>query len=241
MPRVELKGIAKVTSKGRDYWYAWRGGPRLRGEPGTPEFMASYNEAVESLKATNTDKFHSVVVQYRTDAFKGLAVSTRSKWAPWVDRIDEYFGNLRTVQFDRAEKIRPVIIRFRNQWSDKPRTADYGIQVLSHILSYAVDPLTKITKNPCNGQDRSGPEGSRPAFPRPARNRSHQVLRRGHPRTGDCRDHGLGREAGSEDHQTLRRTDRLHGGTDPTTQLKSRRKENIACKTVCKTFTPEMG
>jgi len=154
MPRVELKGIAKVTSKGRDYWYAWRGGPRLRGEPGTPEFMASYNEAIESLKATNTDKFHSVVVQYRADAFKGLAASTRSKWAPWVDRIDEYFGNLRTVQFDRAEKIRPVIIRFRNQWSDKPRTADYGIQVLSHILSYAVDPLTKITKNPCNGLAR---------------------------------------------------------------------------------------
>ena len=154
MPRVELKGIAKVTSKGRDYWYAWRGGPRLRGKPGTPEFMASYNEAIESLKATNTDKFHSVVVQYRTDAFKGLAVSTRSKWAPWVDRIDEYFGNLRTVQFDRPEKIRPVIIRWRSQWADKPRTADYGIQVLSHILSYAVDPLAKISKNPCNGLAR---------------------------------------------------------------------------------------
>ena len=47
--KVELKGVAKVTSKGRTYYYAWRGGPRLRGEPGTPEFVASYNEAIETV------------------------------------------------------------------------------------------------------------------------------------------------------------------------------------------------
>ena len=41
MVKVDLKGIAKVTSKGRTYYYAWRGGPRLRGEPGTPEFHRS--------------------------------------------------------------------------------------------------------------------------------------------------------------------------------------------------------
>jgi hypothetical protein len=41
MTKIELKGIAKVTAKGRTYWYAWRGGPRLHGEPGSPEFMAS--------------------------------------------------------------------------------------------------------------------------------------------------------------------------------------------------------
>jgi hypothetical protein len=46
MVKVDLKGLAKVTAKGRTYWYAWRGGPRLRGEPGSPEFMASYNEAL---------------------------------------------------------------------------------------------------------------------------------------------------------------------------------------------------
>ena len=45
MVKVNLKGIAKVTAKGRTYWYAWRGGPRLRGEPGIAEFVASYNEA----------------------------------------------------------------------------------------------------------------------------------------------------------------------------------------------------
>ncbi len=48
MVRVDLKGIAKASAKGRIYYYAWRGGPRLRGEPGSPDFMASYNEAIET-------------------------------------------------------------------------------------------------------------------------------------------------------------------------------------------------
>src|SRR5262245_25607623 len=47
MIKVDIRGIAKVRSKGRTYWYAWRGGPRLRGEPGSPELLQSYNEAIE--------------------------------------------------------------------------------------------------------------------------------------------------------------------------------------------------
>jgi len=154
MVRVELKGIAKATAKGRVYWYAWRGGPRLHGEPGSPEFVASYNAAIENLKATDGDRFHSVIAFCKAGPFKGLAPSTRSKWTPWLDRIGKYFGDLRTVQFERTDKIRPVIIKWRSQWSDKPRTADYGMQVLSWVLSNAVDPMGKISRNPCEGIKR---------------------------------------------------------------------------------------
>jgi integrase len=65
-------------------------------------------------------------------------------------RISDYFGDLRTAQFDRPEKIRPVIRRWRSQWADKRRTADYGMQVLSRVLAYAVE-LGKIAGNPCQG------------------------------------------------------------------------------------------
>jgi integrase len=58
---------------------------------------------------------------------------------------------LSTAQFDRPEKIRPVIRRWRNQWADTPRTADYALQVLSRVVSHAVDPLGKIAGNPCEG------------------------------------------------------------------------------------------
>jgi integrase len=152
MIKVELKGIHKVTTKGRTYYYAWRGGPRLRGEPGTPEFMASYNEAVESRRTPEPGRFKSLVVLYRASLdYRRLADSTRKNWSPWLDRIADYFGELRIAQFDRPEKIRPIIRRWRNQWAGRPRTADYGMQVLSRILSHAVDPLGKIAGNPCEG------------------------------------------------------------------------------------------
>jgi hypothetical protein len=150
--KVELRGIAKVTAKGRTYYYAWRGGPRLRGEPGSPEFHTSYNEAVESRRTPEPGRFKSLVVLYKgSSEYKKLADTTRKNWAPWLDRIADYFGALRIAQFDRPEKIRPVIRRWRNQWADKPRTADYGMQVLSRVLSCAVDPLGKIAGNPCEG------------------------------------------------------------------------------------------
>jgi integrase len=152
MVKVELKGIAKITAKGRTYWYAWRGGPRLRGEPGSPEFMASYHEAVENHRMPDAARFRSLIVLYKASAdYKKLAASTAKNWAPWLDRIADHFGDLRIAQFDRPEKIRPFIRRWRNRWADKPRTADYGMQVLSRVLSHAVDPLGKLASNPCEG------------------------------------------------------------------------------------------
>jgi hypothetical protein len=75
MVKVELKGIASATAKGRAYWYAWRGGPRLRGQPGSPEFVASYNEAIESRRAPESGRFKSLVVFYRASKeYKGLAI-----------------------------------------------------------------------------------------------------------------------------------------------------------------------
>jgi hypothetical protein len=47
---IKLKGVNSVTKKladatQRTYYYAWKGGPRLRGKPGSAEFIASYREA----------------------------------------------------------------------------------------------------------------------------------------------------------------------------------------------------
>jgi hypothetical protein len=49
--RVRLKGLnrAKVKLANGEritYYYARRGGPRLVGEPGSPEFIASYYAAI---------------------------------------------------------------------------------------------------------------------------------------------------------------------------------------------------
>jgi hypothetical protein len=48
--RIRLKGINVVRKRLADgsihvYYYTWKGGPALRGEPETPEFVASYNRS----------------------------------------------------------------------------------------------------------------------------------------------------------------------------------------------------
>jgi integrase len=152
MVTLEIKGLHRVESKGRIYWYAWRGGPRLAGQPGDTEFLASYNEATANRQAPDTSRFRSLVTLYKASAdYRKLADSTRRNWGPWLDKIANHFGELRIAQFDRPEKIRPIIRQWRAKCAEKARTADYGMQVLSRVLSYAVDPLGKIASNPCEG------------------------------------------------------------------------------------------
>jgi integrase len=152
MVKVDLKGIKKKRAKGKIYYYAWLGGPRLKGEPGSPEFMASFNEAIQNLKAPDKERFSSIITLYKASRdYKKLADTTKRNWDRWLDRIRDDFGELRISQFERTDKIRPVIRRWRGKYADQPRNADYGKQVLSRVCSYAVDPLGKLTSNPCDG------------------------------------------------------------------------------------------
>jgi integrase len=92
-----------------------------------------------------------VVADYKASKdYKKLAQSTRDQWGKWLDRIADYFGELRIAQFDRPEKIRPVIRRWRSQWTDTPRTADYAMQVMSRVVAHAVE-IGRIAGNPCEG------------------------------------------------------------------------------------------
>ncbi len=151
MVKVDLKGIARVKAKGRVYYYAWRGGPRLDGTPGTPEFMASYAKALDSRKPTDDGKMRALVCLYRASpAFTGLAPKTRQIWTRWLDRIVDRFGDYRVALFDHPDKIKPIIRKWRDGYAHTPRTADYAIQVLSRVLSYGLE-LGKISANPCEG------------------------------------------------------------------------------------------
>lgn len=149
---VELKGLHRVKSGGREYVYAWRGGPQIKARPiGGASFLAEYNEAVASRHQGDASKFRAIINLYRaSDAFTGLADSTRRVWGRWLDRLGTDFGDLGIRQFDRPERIRPIIRQWRAKRASQPRTADYGMQVLSRVLSFAVD-AGKITSNPCDG------------------------------------------------------------------------------------------
>jgi integrase len=154
MATVELKHLHIVTAKGKTYVYAWRGGPRVEtdAEIGTPAFFAAYQEVVSAHRIPDTKRFRSIIVRYRASPeFARLADSTKRNWRPWLDKIDEHFGELKTRAFDKAEKAKPAIRKWRGKYAETPRTADYGLQVLSRLMAYAVDPLGELGSNPCEG------------------------------------------------------------------------------------------
>lgn len=152
MVTVDYKGLHIVKARGKVYVYAWRGGPAIKAELGSPGFHAAYQEAVAQHRAPDTNRFRSIVTAYKASQdYKNLADTTKRNWTRWLDRIADHFGELRIVHFDRPERIRKDIRTWRSKYAATPRAADMGMQVLSRVLSYAVDPMGKIASNPCDG------------------------------------------------------------------------------------------
>jgi integrase len=153
--RVRLRGLNSITKRladgtRRTYWYAWKGGPSLRGEPGTPEFIASYNEAVASKVATPQGAILFVLQGFQgSDDFRRLADSTRRSYVPLIQRIEKDFGDFPlTALTDR--RTRGVFMAWRDKVAaiSGRRQADYAWSVLARVLSWALDRGI-VAANPC--------------------------------------------------------------------------------------------
>jgi integrase len=153
--RVRLKGINSYTARLADgakktYWYAWKGGPRLRGEPGTPEFIASYNEAVALKVKTPSGHLLFVLQSYQaSEDYRQLAPRTRQDYARIIQKeIEPKFSDFPlSAMSDR--RARGVFLDWRDQLALKSRRqADYAWTVLARALSWSKD-RGYISTNPC--------------------------------------------------------------------------------------------
>jgi integrase len=153
--RVRLKGInskSKRLADGswRTYYWAWKGGPALRGEPGTPEFVASYNEAVARKVTPPRGMLFSLLHQYQSsEDFRALANSTRRSYVPLIARIEKHFGDFPLAALtDR--RTRGIFMAWRDQIATASgrRQADYAWTVLARVLSWSVN-RGLISHNPC--------------------------------------------------------------------------------------------
>ena len=153
--RIRLRGINRVTKRLADgtlrtYWYAWKGGPPLCGEPGTPEFMASYNEAISRKVVPPRGTLLSVLQQYQaSEDFRALADSTRRSYVPLITRIEKRFGDFPlSALTDR--RSRGIFMGWRDQLAASAgrRQADYGWTVLARVLSWSFD-RGLVAANPC--------------------------------------------------------------------------------------------
>jgi len=140
--RVDLKGIhtvRRMLASGSvvAYHYAWRGGPRLSGEPGSPEFIASYNAAYRSRKTPAADRFISIVASYRASPeFAGVADRTRVDYLKQIVKIETAFGDLPVAALEDPRVTRDFL-SWRDAMASSPRQADYAWTVLKLILSWA--------------------------------------------------------------------------------------------------------
>ena len=153
--RVRLKGInskRKRLADGswRTYWYAWKSGPPLRGEPGTPEFIASYNEAVARKVTPPRGTVLSVLTQYQaSEDFRSLADSTRRGYVALITRIEKDFGDFPlSALTDR--RTRGVFMAWRDEIAASAgrRQADYAWTVLARVLSWSFN-RGLVAVNPC--------------------------------------------------------------------------------------------
>jgi len=151
--RVVLKGIHKVkarlsTGETKTYYYAWRGGPQIKGKPGTPEFVREYHEAHASMRQPRAGTFMSIIARYKAaPEFTSLAQSTKREYLAYIKLVEDEFGDLPLGALaDR--RVRGEFKNWRDKFGNTPRKADFAWTVLARILSFAKDRGI-IAVNPC--------------------------------------------------------------------------------------------
>jgi integrase len=154
--RVRLKGINSKTKRLADgsiktYYWAWKGGPPLRGDPGTPEFIASYNAAVAQKVAPPTGVLLALLFRFQESGefLYGISERTRRDYLKQIKRIERAFGDFPLKALDDP-RARAVFLEWRDELARTSlRQADYAYQTLARILSWALK-RGLITKNPCS-------------------------------------------------------------------------------------------
>jgi integrase len=151
---INVKGLHWTAATLADgtkmtYWYAWRGGPRLVGEYGSPEFIASYSAAVAMKVVAPEGRLLALTQAYqRSQDFLSLRERTRADYIKQIEKIERKFGDC-PLKALADPRVRGIFLEWRDELALRSkRQADYVWTVLARILSWAKD-RGKITVNPC--------------------------------------------------------------------------------------------
>src|SRR5580692_11135375 len=149
--RVLMRGLHRVKSNGRVYFYAWRGGPRLETSAplGSPEFHAAYNAAVASKAPRTSGTFKDLIALYENSTeFTGRSKRTKSDYTKHLRAIETKWGKLPLAAVSDP-RLRGDFKEWRDKLARKSlRQADYAWSVLQRVFSVAKD-RGRITVNPC--------------------------------------------------------------------------------------------
>ena len=151
--RVHLKGVNRsvvrlALGEVKTYWYAWRGGPRLEGEPGSPEFVRSYSAAHAARIQPRSGTVFSLIAEFKSSAeYQGLRPSTQRAYSAYLKLVEHEFGDM-PIEALSDPAVRGEFKSWRDTMMSTPRKADYAWTTLARVLSVAKD-RGRIPVNPC--------------------------------------------------------------------------------------------
>ena len=152
--RIQLKGINTVRKKRSDgsvqvYYYAWKGGPRLPGRPGEPEFIAAYNAAHADKSKGSEETLLSVLNAYQnSQKFADLAPRTQRDYVRHIRKIEAEYRDFPIAALS-DRRARSELLAWRDRMAaTSRRQADYTYSVLALIIAWAFD-RGLVPLNPC--------------------------------------------------------------------------------------------
>lgn len=148
-----MKGVHEVkkrlaSGEVRIYRYAWRGGPPIKGEPGSPEFLAALAEAKAEQPAHHRGTLQEVFNAYQqSQAFTALSEATRAGYKRRLPAIEAEFGDM-PIRALEDLRVRGEFLDWRDQLAkNSPREADYHLAILALMLAWGLD-RGRVPANP---------------------------------------------------------------------------------------------
>lgn len=161
MVRANIKGVFSTYKYRRDgtrttYWYHRRTGNRLPGLPGSPEFIAAFAAAENSMRAHAHDSFSSLIREYTSsDEFKRLlSDSTQKEYRRMLTKAEDRFKELPIAALEDS-KVKADFLEWRDEVaaSSGPREADNRLSVASSMITWAVEHA-RVSANHLRGVKR---------------------------------------------------------------------------------------
>lgn len=130
--RVRLKGLHTVRKRLADgsvatYHYAYRGGPRLEGEIGSPEFLESFNRARRDSSRVDATSVKGTLIRpyVQSPEFSKLSERSKKDYRSQIAKIEKTFGNL-PLKALNAPRVTKLFLDWRDGMRASPRQADYA-------------------------------------------------------------------------------------------------------------------
>lgn len=154
MVEVPLKHVHRVRANGSEYHYAWRGGPRLPGAPGSAEYLDAYREAHRKRKAPHSGEMRALVTAYKASPeFKTCSDHTKRAYLAYLDLIEAEFGDMTFGALDDPDVV-DEFYAWRDGMAETPRKADYAVSTLKRLLEWGKKRRKFNHENHADGIER---------------------------------------------------------------------------------------